>query len=107
MHVEGTKSAIVQWVLTRKEDMAKEISLDDLVGDKDTKLVSPKKTKNKKQTKGEDMKTIKKTIILTIISTVAVIGFIGGVFFAGMKFETHRQNQIKQEASELVGTLKQ
>ena len=87
--------------------MAKEISIDDLVGSKNTKLKAPK------QQKEQEMKTnsSKKTIVVSVISTLAVLAAIVAVFYtgfnAGVQYEKGRQDVIVQEAAKLSNQLKE
>ena len=85
--------------------MAKEISIDDLVGSKNTKLKQPKQQKEK-QVKTSN----KKTIVVTVVSTLAVLATIVAIFFvgfnAGVQYEKGRQDVIVQEAVKLSKQLK-
>ena len=86
--------------------MAKEISIDELVGKKNTKLKAPK------QQKEQEVKTNsnKKTIVVTVVSTLAVLAAIVAIFFvgfnAGVQYEKGRQDVIVQEAAKLSKQLK-
>ena len=79
----------------------KEINIDELVGNEDTQLKQPtqKETKVKNQSN-------KKTIIVTVVSTLAVIAAIIAIFYAGVQYEQGRQNTIVQEATKLTQQLK-
>lgn len=65
---------------------AKEISLDDLVGSKDTKLTKPKN----KQTKESEMTKFYQTTKFAIVSTVIVTAL---VIFGGYKLHEYVYNQ--------------
>ena len=82
--------------------MAKEISIDDLVGSKNTKLKAPK------QQKEQEVKTNsnKKTIVVSVVSTLAVLAAIVAIFYAGVQYEKGRQDVIVQEATKLTKQLK-
>lgn len=81
---------------------AKEISLDELVGSKDTKLKKPKQQKEK-----EVKNSNKKTIVVSVVSTLAVLATIVAIFYAGMQYEKGRQDVIVQEATKLSKQLKE
>lgn len=78
----------------------KEISIDELVGKESTKLTQPK------QKETEVKNSNKKTIIVTVISTLAVIAAIVAIFYAGVQYEKGRQDVIVQEAAKLSKQLK-
>ena len=82
--------------------MAKEISIDELVGSKDTKLKTPKKQKEKEVKTNSN----KKTIVVTVVSTLAVLAAIVAIFYAGVQYEKGRQDVIVQEAAKLSEQLK-
>ena len=69
----------------------KEISIDDLVGSKDTKL---KKQKNKKEDAMKAPKTIK---ISTLIISIAVILSIIISFIAGMTVSQKLNNDFEEQ----------
>lgn len=81
--------------------MAKEVGIEDLVGNKDTKLKAPKQQKEK-QVKN----STKKTIVVTVVSTLAVLTAIVAIFYAGVQYEKGRQDVIVQEATKLTKQLK-
>lgn len=81
---------------------AKEISLDELVGSKDTKLKTPKQQKET-----EVKNSNKKTIVVSVVSTLAVLAAIVAIFYAGMQYEKGRQDVIVQEAAKLSQQLKE
>lgn len=81
---------------------AKEISIDELVGSKDTKLKQPKQQKET-----EVKNSNKKTIVVTVVSTLAVLAAIVAIFYAGMQYEKGRQDVIVQEATKLSNQLKE
>ena len=81
--------------------MAKEIGIDELVGSKDTKLKQPKQQKEK-----EVKNSNKKTIVVTVVSTLAVLATIVAIFYAGVQYEKGRQDVIVQEAVKLSKQLK-
>ena len=81
---------------------AKEISLDELVGSKDTKLKTPKQQKET-----EVKNSNKKTIVVSVVSTLAVLAAIVAIFYAGMQYEKGRQDVIVQEATKLSKQLKE
>ena len=85
--------------------MAKEISIDELVGSKNTKLKAPKSSKKQKE---QEVKTNsnKKTIVVTVVSTLAVLAAIVAIFYAGVQYEKGRQDVIVQEAVKLSKQLK-
>ena len=71
----------------------KEISIDDLVGSKDTKLQKPK---NKKEDAMKAPKTIK---ISTLIISVAVILSIIISFIAGMAVSQKLNNDFEEQVN--------
>lgn len=79
----------------------KEISIDDLVGNKSTELKEPKQKENTVK-----ISNTKKTATISVISTLLIIATIVGIFYGGMKFEQNRQHQIKVQATELAAELK-
>ena len=81
---------------------AKEISLDELVGSEDTKLKTPKQQKET-----EVKNSNKKTIVVSVVSTLAVLAAIVAIFYAGMQYEKGRQDVIVQEATKLSNQLKE
>ena len=81
---------------------AKEISIDELVGSEDTTLKTPKQQKEK-----EVKNSNKKTIVATVVLTIAVLAAIGAIFYAGMQYEKGRQDVIVQEATKLSKQLKE
>ena len=86
--------------------MAKEISIEDLVGSKNTKLKAPKSSKQQKETEVKTNST-KKTIVVTVVSTLAVLAAIVAIFYAGVQYEKGRQDVIVQEAVKLSKQLKE
>ena len=80
---------------------AKEISLEELVGSEDTKLKTPKQQKET-----EVKNSNKKTIVVTVVSTLAVLATIVAIFYAGVQYEKGRQDVIVQEAVKLSKQLK-
>lgn len=85
--------------------MGKKTSADELV----EAMAGTKKTKNKK---GNNMK---KTVILTVVATVAVIALFAGTFYAGIKYQQRYDKGVeakahaiaKQQASVKVEASKQ
>ena len=71
----------------------KEISIDDLVGSKDTKLVAPK---NKKEDAMNAPKTIK---VSTLIISIAVILSIIISFIAGMAVSQKLNNDFEEQVN--------
>ena len=76
----------------------KEISIDDLVGSKDTKLVAPK-NKNK-ETKMS--KTIK---VSTLIISIAVIISIVLSFIAGITVSNHLNNNFEEQVNQKAQSI--
>ena len=79
----------------------KEISIDDLVGSKDTKIVKPK-NKNKE----EVMKTSKTIKVSTLIISIAVVisiilSFIAGIITAN-KFNGNFERQVEAKAKSII-----
>ena len=78
----------------------KEISIDDLIGSKDTKIVKPK---NKKEDAMKAPKTIK---ISTLIISIAVVISIILSFVAGMQVSNHLndnfEEQVNQKAQSII-----
>lgn len=77
--------------------MSKAVSIDDLVGKKDTQLTKPT---NQKET--EVKNSNKKTIIVSVVSTLLVLAAIALVFIAGINYEQGRQDVIQKQAAELA-----
>lgn len=76
----------------------KEISIDDLVGSKDTKIVKPK-NKNK-ETKMS--KTIK---VSTLIISIAVVISIILSFVAGMIMSNHLNNNFEEQVNQKAQSI--
>lgn len=76
----------------------KEISIDDLVGSKDTKIVKPK-NKNK-ETKMS--KTIK---VSTLIISIAVVISIILSFVAGMQVSNHLNNNFEEQVNKKAQSI--
>lgn len=76
----------------------KEISIDDLVGSKDTKIVKPK-NKNK-ETKMS--KTIK---VSTLIISIAVVISIILSFIAGMIMSNHLNNNFEEQVNQKAQSI--
>ena len=76
----------------------KEISIDDLVGSKDTKLKKPK-NKNK-ETKMS--KTIK---VSTLIISIAVVISIILSFIAGMQVSNHLNNNFEEQVNQKAQSI--
>ena len=76
----------------------KEISIDDLIGSKDTKLVAPK-NKNK-ETKMS--KTIK---VSTLIISIAVVISIILSFIAGMQVSNHLNNNFEEQVNQKAQSI--
>ena len=89
--------------------MAKEISIDDLVGSKNTKLKAPKQQKETEMKTNSSKKTIV-TAVVSVVATLAVLAAIGAIFFVGfntgVQHEKGQQDVIVQEASKLSNELK-
>lgn len=56
---------------------------------------------NSKNYKKENNMNAKKTIITTVAVTLASVGLIAAVFFAGVNYEQNRQATIVEEATKL------
>ena len=76
----------------------KEISIDDLIGSKDTKIVKPK-NKNK-ETKMS--KTIK---VSTLIISIAVVISIILSFVAGMIMSNHLNNNFEEQVNQKAQSI--
>lgn len=76
----------------------KEISIDDLTGSKDTKIVKPK-NKNK-ETKMS--KTIK---VSTLIISIAVVISIILSFIAGMQVSNHLNNNFEEQVNQKAQSI--
>ena len=76
----------------------KEISIDDLIGSKDTKIVAPK-NKNK-ETKMS--KTIK---VSTLIISIAVVISIILSFVAGMIMSNHLNNNFEEQVNQKAKSI--
>ena len=78
----------------------KEISIDDLVGSKDTKIVKPK-NKNKE----EVMKTSKTIKVSTLIISIAVVISIILSFVAGMIMSNHLNNNFEEQVNQKAQSI--
>ena len=76
----------------------KEISIDDLIGSKDTKIVKPK-NKNK-ETKMS--KTIK---VSTLIISIAVVISIILSFIAGIAVSNHLNNNFEEQVNQKAQSI--
>lgn len=61
------------------------------------------KAELKSKNKGNNMK---KVIILTVVSTLAVLGILAGTFYAGTQYQQSQHVAITKEAESLVSQLK-
>lgn len=76
----------------------KEISIDDLIGSKDTKIVAPKyKNKETKMSK-----TIK---VSTLIISIAVVISIILSFVAGMQVSNHLNNNFEERVNQKAQSI--
>ena len=80
----------------------KEISLDDIIGSEDTKLIKPKQQKEVAMTK-----STKKTAILSVVSTLAVIAAVAGIFIAGMNYERSKTEDVNAKINAAVLSAKE
>ena len=78
----------------------KEISIDDLIGSKDTKIVKPK-NKNKE----EVMKTSKTIKVSTLIISIAVVISIILSFIAGMQVSNHLNNNFEEQVNQKAQSI--
>jgi len=65
-----------------------------------------KKAKAELKNKKKETNTMKKVIILTVVSTLAVLAVLAGTFFAGTQYQQHQHEAITKEAESLVSQLK-
>ena len=77
----------------------KEISIDELVGKENTEIIPPQKGTYTVKTSN------KKTIIVSVVSTLAVLAAIVAIFYGGMKYEQGRQDVIVKQAVELSSKM--
>lgn len=68
---------------------------------KDAKTNLKKENKVKKLKNNQTIKTI-----ITVIITLTLVGALGGMFWAGMNYESSKNVAIKAEAQKLVNELK-
>ena len=83
----------------------KEISLDDIIGSEDTKLIKPKQPKQQKEV--AMTVSTKKTAIVSIVSTLAVIAAIAGIFIAGMNYERTKTEDVSAKVNAAVMSVKE
>ena len=77
----------------------KEISLDEIVGKENTQLTPPQGTNTVKTNSN------KKTIIVTVVSTLAILAAIVAIFYGGIKYEQGRQHSIQTQAAALSAKM--
>ena len=73
----------------------------------ESQITKDAKTNLKKENKVKNLKnnqTIK--TIITVIITLTLVGALGGMFWAGMNYESSKNLSIKAEAQKLVNELK-
>ena len=80
----------------------KEISLDDIIGSEDTKLIKPKQQKEVAMTV-----STKKTAIVSVVSTLAVIAAIAGIFIAGMNYERTKTEDVNAKVNAAVMSVQE
>ena len=79
--------------------------LQNIIKDKSIKLKAPKMAEGNIEMKNLKNNQTVKTII-TVIITLALVGALGGMFWAGMNYESSKNLSIKVEAQKLVDELK-
>lgn len=77
----------------------KEISIDDLIGSKDTKIVKPK-NKNKETKMSKTIKV--STLIISIAVVISIIlSFVAGIITAN-KFNGNFERQVEAKAKNII-----
>lgn len=78
---------------------SKEISIDDLIGSKDTKIVKPK-NKNKETKMSKTIKV--STLIISIAVVISIIlSFVAGIVVAN-KFNGNFERQVEAKAKSII-----